>query len=192
LVPAGLLRLLPLLLRAVLRPVLCPVRPLLRRRRGRRRLLTSASSVSHSGGLPMLNRLLLSGTCLALVIFGLCPGEAAAGRTRFHYAPIDASGITSLKVDPTTGATGERISRFGTLVEPVSVAPRPTVQIIYRHPLTGQNVTVPLRLPPDTPVLEYRSNRVIYNYGSETVEVHFLADGSVDVLYTTGLFRAAP
>src|SRR2546430_12706548 len=36
--------------------------------------------------------------------------------------------------------------------------------------LTGQNVTVPLRLPPDTPRMEYRYNRVIYDYGTETVE----------------------
>jgi hypothetical protein len=140
----------------------------------------------------MLPRTVLGGIGVAVVLFGLWPEEAAAGRTRFHYAPIDGSGYTTLKPDPTTGAAGERISRFGTLVEPVQGAPRPTVQMIFRHPLTGQNVTVPLRLPEDTPRLEYRYNRVIYNYGSETVEVHFLADGSVDVIYTNGLFRAAP
>ena len=140
----------------------------------------------------MLKRTVLAALAVAIALFGLCPGKADAGRTRFHYAPIDASGITSLKADPATGAAGERVSRFGTTVEPVQGAPRPTVQVIFRHPLTGQNVTVPLRLPTDTPVMEYRSNRVIYNYGSETVEVHFLADGSVDVSYTTGLFRAPP
>jgi hypothetical protein len=140
----------------------------------------------------MLQRTVLGGIGLAAAFFALCPGKATAGRSRFHYAPIDASGITTLKVDPTTGAPGERISRFGTVVEPVQGVPRPTIQIIFRHPLTGQNVTVPLRLPPDTPRLEYRFNQVIFNYGSETVEVHFLADGSVDVVYTTGLFRAPP
>src|SRR5262249_648862 len=140
----------------------------------------------------MLRRAVLGGMAVAVVLFGLWPAEAAAGRTRFHYAPIDASGITTLKVDPTTGASGERISRFGMVVEPVQGVPRPTVQIIFRHPVTGQNVTVALRLPPDTPRMEYRYNRVIYDYGSETVEVHFLGDGSVDVIYTNGLFRAAP
>jgi hypothetical protein len=140
----------------------------------------------------MLTRTALSGMVVAVVHFGLFPAEAAAGRTRFHFAPIDASGITTLKPDPATGAPGERISRFGTVVEPVAAPPRPTVQMIFRHPLTGQNVTVPLRLPPDTPRMEYRYNRVIYNYGSETVEVHFLDNGTVDVIYTTGLFRAAP
>jgi hypothetical protein len=140
----------------------------------------------------MLTRTVLSGMAVAVVLFGLCPGKAAAGRTRFHFAPIDASGITSLKPNPATGAPGERISSFGAVVEPVAAAPRPTVQIIFRHPLTGQNVTVPLRLPPDTPRMEYRYSRVIYNYGTETVEVHFLPDGSVDVIYTSGLFRAPP
>jgi hypothetical protein len=38
--------------------------------------------------------------------------------------------------------------------------------------------------------MEYRTRRVIYNYGSDTVEVHFLPDGSVDVIYNSGLFRA--
>jgi hypothetical protein len=140
----------------------------------------------------MLKRTVLAGMAVAVALFGLCPGEAAAGRTRYHYAPIDASGITTLKPDPATGAAGERVSRFGTVVEPVQGAPRATCVIIFRHPLTGQNVAVPLRLPPDTPRMEYRSNRVIYNYGSETVEVHFLDDGTVDVIYTSGLFRAAP
>src|SRR5262245_38084310 len=136
----------PVLLHAVLPP---PVRHLLRwrgnagRRRhagrrgraGRRRLLTCAGLVPNSGGLRMVKRTVLSGVAVAVVLFGLYPGEAAAGRTRFHYAPINACGTTSLKPDPTTGATGERISRFGTVVEPVQGAPRPTVQMIFRHPL---------------------------------------------------------
>jgi hypothetical protein len=62
--------------------------------------------------------------------------------------------------------------------------------VTFGHPCTGQTVVVPLALPDSTPQMEYRPNRVIYNYGSYTVEVHFLANGLVDVIYNSGLFRA--
>jgi hypothetical protein len=48
---------------------------------------------------------------------------------------------------------------------------------------------VPLALPEGTPNMEYRTNRILYNYGSYSVAVHFLADGSVDVVYDSGFFR---
>jgi hypothetical protein len=38
--------------------------------------------------------------------------------------------------------------------------------------------------------MEYVGHRVIFNYGSDTVQVQFWSDGSVDVVYTTGLLRA--
>jgi hypothetical protein len=50
-------------------------------------------------------------------------------------------------------------------------------------------VTVPLCLPEGTPRVEHVRDRIVYNYGSYTVEVRFLPDGSVDVLYSSGLFR---
>jgi hypothetical protein len=58
------------------------------------------------------------------------------------------------------------------------------------HPCTGQAVSVPLALPCDTPVIQHVRNSTVYNYGSYTVEVRFLADGSVDVIYNSGLLRA--
>jgi hypothetical protein len=61
--------------------------------------------------------------------------------------------------------------------------------VTFRHPCTGLTVVAPLALPDSTPRMEYRTNRVIYNYGSYTVEVHFLPDGRVDVIYNSGLFR---
>jgi hypothetical protein len=68
--------------------------------------------------------------------------------------------------------------------------PRATHLVSFRHPGTGLIVTVPLALPPDTPHMEYGRSRVIYNYGSDTVEVSFLAGGSVHVIYDSGLLRA--
>ena len=39
------------------------------------------------------------------------------------------------------------------------------------------------------PRLEYLPARVVYNYGSYTVEARFLPDGSVDVVYNAGFLR---
>ncbi len=84
---------------------------------------------------------------------------------------------------------GERLTLFRW--EPFNCPPpRPTRLVSFRHPATGQTVTVPLALPEDTPRMEYVSDRTIFNYGSDTVQVAFLADGTVDVIYTSGLLRA--
>jgi hypothetical protein len=126
----------------------------------------------------------------AAVLLAVCAGQAEAGRLRYHYVAADGPG-TCFKPDPAMATGGERVSMFGTRRDPAPPPPVPTVNMTYRHPCTGQTVTVPLCLPPDsTPRLEYRYNRIIYNYGSETVEVVFLTDGTVDVVYNSGLLRA--
>ena len=124
----------------------------------------------------------------ALLLLGLA-GQAAAARLRYHYVPADGCGTLNLRpVGP--AAPGERLVWLGGW-EPYCEAPRPNCNVTFRHPCTGQTVTVPLALPVDsTPRMEYRTSRVIYNYGSYTVEVHFLPDGSADVIYNSGLFRA--
>ncbi len=62
--------------------------------------------------------------------------------------------------------------------------------VTFRHPATGHCVTVPLALPASTPRMEYVRDRAVYNYGTATVEVEFIKNGSVDVVYDSGLFRA--
>jgi hypothetical protein len=120
----------------------------------------------------------------AAVLLGLISaGQAAAARLRYHYVPADTQGNLNL-------TTGERLTLLSGW-EPYPCPPRPNQCVRFRHPCSGQSVQVPLALPADsTPRLEHRTNRVIYNYGSDTVQVHFLADGSVDVIYTSGLLRA--
>jgi hypothetical protein len=116
-------------------------------------------------------------------------GTASAARAIFHYAgPADGRGAMSLKPSGPCGTIGEYISFYGR--EPCNRPPRPTCVVTYRHPCSGRSVSVPLAFPLSTPRIEYRTDRVIYNYGSYTIEVHFLADGSVDVVYDSGLFRA--
>ena len=75
--------------------------------------------------------------------------------------------------------------------EPACNPPHPTCYLTFQHPCTGQAITLPLRLPIDsTPRIEHRYNRLIYNYGSDSVEIEFLTDGSADVIYNSGLRRS--
>lgn len=125
---------------------------------------------------------------LALLVFLLAAGPASAARLRFHYVPA-ANGCPMTLAPLRPGVTGERIGVFSR--EAYSLPPpKTTFTAALRHTITGAIVQVPLGLPVDsTPTIEHRTNRVIYNYGSYTVEVTFLADGSVDVIYNSGLMR---
>jgi hypothetical protein len=122
---------------------------------------------------------------LAVLLFAC--GSASAARARFHYVPSPGGGPMTL-APFAPGAPGERLSAFGN--EPYRCPP-PRVTWIgcYRHTFSGCTVQVPLGLPPDTPTIQHRANRIIFNYGSYTVDVVFLEDGSVDVVYSNGLFR---
>jgi len=115
--------------------------------------------------------------------------DAGAAEVRFHYAPVDAAGNTTLKPSGPGNAIGEKRTWVGSVRRPYVNQPRPTHLVTFLHPYTGQHVTVPLTLPEGTPRLEYRPDRVVYNYGSYTVEAQFLRDGSVDVVYNSGLLR---
>jgi hypothetical protein len=121
---------------------------------------------------------------LTFLVSVIAAGAAAAAQGRYHYAPVDASGTLALT------ASGEAaVSRFSSFRQVSCPPPRATHLLSYRHPCTGQCVRVPISFPEGTPRIEYRLDRVVYNYGSYTVQVQFLADGSVDVVYDSGLFR---
>jgi hypothetical protein len=114
----------------------------------------------------------------------LAASPVGAARIRFHLA-ADPAGGGCLKAP----AAGERRTLTGW--EPYNCPPpRATRLVCFRHPCTGQNVSVPLALPDSTPRMEYVRDRVVYNYGDYTVEIRFLKDGSAEVIYDSGLFRA--
>lgn len=125
----------------------------------------------------------------ALVGFVLAATSSpvAAARIRYHYVP--PPGASPGPVDAQlTG--GERLSVFGGVSGPApGPPPKCTCRMTYRHPSTGQQVRVPMAFPDATPRIEHRFGRLIYNYGSDTIEVVFQPDGSLDVIYNTGLFR---
>jgi hypothetical protein len=127
---------------------------------------------------------------LAAAFFLVPGGMAGAAQLRFHYSPSDLCGNTSLKPSGRCGTNGERVAWFGLVREGYNSEPRATHMVTFRHPCSGRNVTVPLALPLGTPRIEHRYRAVIFNYGSYTVEAHFLRDGSVETVYNTGFLRA--
>jgi len=111
---------------------------------------------------------------------------ADAAVVRFHYLPADSPEQTTLKP---AGGIGERVRWFGAVREPYNGSLRPTHVVTFGHPYTGRNVSLPLALPEGTPNIVRTSNRVLFNYGSYTVGAHFFPDGSVDIVYDSGLLR---
>jgi hypothetical protein len=117
----------------------------------------------------------------SLLIFG--QGTARAARVRFHYTTEHLA----CKNPPLV--VGEEISWFGAVRQPCPRTFPPNRMACFRHPCTGANVTVPLCLPWGTPRIEHVRNKIVYEYTGYTVEVQFFPDGSVDVIYSSGLFR---
>jgi hypothetical protein len=127
---------------------------------------------------------------LALLLT-LCavPSGAVAEQVRFRFVPADASGKMQQVPAGPDGTLGELRRSLGARPLPYTQGVQPNVIGTFRHPYTGRNVTVPLRLPASTPRMEHRFDRITYNYGDYTVEARFLPDGSVDVVYNSGLLR---
>jgi hypothetical protein len=104
-------------------------------------------------------------------------GPLRADRIRIHYGPGGAT-------------AAEYVSRFGTTVTAYQPKIKPNHVVTFIHPYTRAQVQVPIAFPPDsTPRIQHRRDRIIFNYGSYTIEVVFLPDGSVDVIYNSGFLR---
>ncbi len=128
-------------------------------------------------------------TFAVILLLGAAPSWAAAEQVRFHFVPADACGTMKQVPAGPEGTLGELKRGLGALSLPYPYAVRPNQMVTYRHPFTGRNVTVPIRMPDGPPRLEQRSDRIVYNYGDYVVEARFLPDGSVDVVYNSGLLR---
>jgi hypothetical protein len=126
---------------------------------------------------------------ITLAALALLTAAAPAEQARFRFAPTGTNGSLVQVAAGPSGALGERIRGLGFSAEPYPGVVRPNQMVTVRHPYTCTNVIVPLRLPEDTPRLEHRADRIIYNYGSYVVEVRFLPDGSVDTVYNSGFLR---
>jgi hypothetical protein len=135
-------------------------------------------------------RRILRGTLgTAALVCGLTfADQANAARVRFHYVPAGPEEKSVV----TQAGSGERLTWRGAWQATDCPTPKPTCFSTFRHPDTGRCLTLPLALPEGTPQMLYRTNRVIYDYSGFTVEVHFLSDGTADVIYTTGLLGRPP
>lgn len=114
---------------------------------------------------------------------------ASGAQARYLYVPTDAAGNTTQQTVGPERSPGERATILGLRRQPYNCQPRPTHMVTFRHPASNKPITVPLALPQGTPQMQYRYRRVIYNYGSYTVEVFFRPDGSAEVIYDSGLLR---
>lgn len=129
----------------------------------------------------------------ALALLGLSAMAAttSAEVVRFHYTPAQVCGYvsTSLKV----GADGSTGQWSSFLLSPRKDAyycqPKATHMVTFRHPTTNQNVTVPIAFPLGTPQVVIQSTAIVYTFTQYTIRVEFLTDGSVDVVYNSGIFR---
>lgn len=123
----------------------------------------------------------------ALFAAAIATAPASAARVRFHYVPDNAGGVQLAPA--ASGAAGELPLRRGGAREYTSGPPRANYVVTVRHPYSGQDLKVPLFLPDGVPEIEHTWSRVVYNYGIYTVEIRYLSDGSIDVIYNSGFLR---
>lgn len=128
-------------------------------------------------------------TTAGIVLLILTASPTRAARVRYHYVPDDGPEGLPMRLSGLGESAGERVSWFGLVRQPFAYPPRPSRFVAFNHPASRRVVIVPLALPNDTPRMEYRNRWVIYNYGTDTVQIHFLPDGSVDVYYTNSFRR---
>lgn len=127
---------------------------------------------------------------LLVLLCGMAvPSRAAAEQVRFRFAPTGQAGVLTQVPAGPGGAIGERRATALSAPQPYPTAVRPNQMVTFRHPFTGANVTVPMRLPESTPLIQHRPDRVIFNYGSYAVEARFFTDGSVETVYNSGFLR---
>jgi hypothetical protein len=120
------------------------------------------------------------------IVLTVLPAAARAEQVRYHYVPLNACNtMTQVPTGP-EGTLGELKRGFGAIPLPYPYGVRPNQMVTFRHAFNGQLVTIPLRLPNGPPRIEQRSDRVVYNYADYIVDVRFLPDGSVDVIYNSG------
>jgi hypothetical protein len=113
-------------------------------------------------------------------------GVASADAVRYRFVPDGTGALVQVPAGP-DGAMGELL-RAGRS-RPFHRVFRPNQMVTVVHSYTGRTVTVPLTLPEDTPRLEHRTDRIVYNYGSYVVEIRFRTDGAVETVYDSGFLR---
>jgi hypothetical protein len=129
--------------------------------------------------------LLLSATLLT-------PAALRADSVRFRFVPTGPQGaLVQVPAGP-DGALGELRAGLSTTPRPFPRNYRPNRLVTFRHPYTSRNVTLPMMLPDNTPRIEHIRDRIRFGYTSYFIDVRFLPDGGVDVVYNSGFLRTLP
>ena len=126
---------------------------------------------------------------LLLLTLAASPAWSDAEQVRYRFVPADACGTTRPVTVGPDGTIGELKRGLGMRPLPYPYAVRPNQMVTFRHPYSGRNVTVPMRFTDLTPRVENRADRIVYYCGDYDVEARFLPDGSVDVVYNSGVLR---
>ncbi|GIW78490.1 MAG: hypothetical protein KatS3mg105_0297 [Gemmatales bacterium] len=116
---------------------------------------------------------------LAMFVWASTAQTSSAAIARYRYVP-DETGQLRFQ-------SGERVSVLGRCI--LTQPPQPTCWQRFCHAFTNQWICVPLALPEGVPQIFHRRDRIIYDYSTYTVQVVFVADGSVMVVYNSGLLR---
>lgn len=124
---------------------------------------------------------LIIAACLVLAT------EGQAEVVRFRYAA--ANGCGNAVPVTVNGAPAQRAPWVGGVYEPYYRQVAPTHIVTFRHAYTGQNLNIPFVFPDGVPRVEHRADRVLYNYGTYQIQTHFVPDGTVEVIYNSGVLR---
>jgi hypothetical protein len=138
--------------------------------------------------------MVIRGLWLALFVTALLavPMDARADSVRFRFAPTGPGGtLVQVPAGP-NGAPGDLRTGLGTTPKPYAGNYQPNRLVTFRHPYTSRNVTVPMKLPDNTPRAEHIRDRIRLMYSTYYIDVRFLPDGAVDVVYNSGLLRTLP
>jgi hypothetical protein len=123
---------------------------------------------------------------IALIVSAVVGGAASAEQIRILYCPQDSGPTTVMKAADPGKPTGVRVSGFGLRREPYYCLPKSNCLRTFCHTCTKQNVTLPLYLPAATPRVAHTWRGISYQYTGFAVNVNFLQDGSVEVVYDNG------
>lgn len=129
---------------------------------------------------------------LVLAAALLTPGAVRADSVRYRFMPTGPDGaLVQVPAGP-DGALGELRTGLSAAPKPFAKNYPPNRLVTFRHPYTSRNVTVPMTLPDNTPRIEHIRDRIRFGYTTYYIDVRFLPDGGVDVVYNSGLLRTLP
>jgi len=138
----------------------------------------------------MTRRALSVGLVVAAAL--LMAGSARADSVRFRFVPTGPDGqLVQVPAGP-NGALGELRTGLRATAKPYAGNYPPNRMVTFRHPYTSRNVIVPMKLPDNTPQIEHIGDRIRFGYTTYWIDVRFLPNGGVDVVYNSGLLRTLP